>query len=255
MLYVGKGSHGRKDAHLPDKAGSALERQLDEIRRVGREPLVTVLAVNLTEDQAYLAEKAFIWRSGRWLANVSGGRFRENFRPPNTLDVSIPGFDTARGVFFVNVGAHFGPHRQWEDCYKYGFLAAGYGRAWSSQLDRLSVGDIVAAYMSKKGYVGIGRVVAPAVPAADFRFKGRPLSRRMLKGPELLHDADDAEQCEYLVHVKWIRRLPQEKARFRRRAGLFAARQIVASLCHQPSTLRFLEEQFDVKFNRLLASD
>jgi len=143
---------------------------------------------------------------------VSGGHFANNFRPPQTLDRSLPGFDTVNGIFFVNVAAHFGPHREWEDGYKYGFVAAGYGRKWSSQLDRLSVGDIVAAYFKedgyKKGYVGIGRVIAPSVPVADFRFNGRPLSRSMLKGPDLLHDADDAKECEYLVSVRWIKKMP-----------------------------------------------
>src|ERR1035437_5415608 len=104
----------------------------------------------------------------------------------------------------------------------------------SSQLDLLSVGNIVATYFSKKGYVGIGRVVAPSVPAADFRFNGRPLSRRMLKGPDLLHDAEDADDCEYLVSVKWIKKVPQEKAQWRRGARLRAARRIVASLSQQP---------------------
>ena len=153
-----------------------------------------------------------IWRTGESLTNVSGGHFANNFRPPQTLDRSLPGFDTVNGIFFVNVAAHFGPHREWEDGYKYGFVAAGYGRKWSSQLDRLSVGDIVAAYFKedgyKKGYVGIGRVIAPSVPVADFRFNGRPLSRSMLKGPDLLHDADDAKECEYLVSVRWIKKMP-----------------------------------------------
>jgi hypothetical protein len=259
MLYVGKGHGSRKNAHLPNKVGSALERQLHEIKQAGREPLIRVIAANLTEDQAFLVEKALIWRPGKSLANVSGGHFAANFRPPNTLDLSLPGFDTVHGIFFVNVAAHFGPHREWEDGYKYGFVAAGYGRKWSSQLDRLSVGDIVAAYFKKdgykKGYVGIGRVVGPSVPVADFRFNGRPLRRNMLEGRDLLHDADDAKQCEYLVSVRWIKKLPSEKAKFRSGARLYVARQAVASLSRQHKTLRFLEQQFNVNFGRLLAAN
>ena len=137
MLYVGKGRGGRKYAHLPNKAGSAKERQIHEIKRAGLEPLIRVVAADLTNEQALLVEKALLWRTGGSLTNVSGGHFAQNFRPPNTLHLSLPGFDTVRGIFFVNVGAHFGPHRQWDDCYKYDFLAAGYGRKHSSQLDRL----------------------------------------------------------------------------------------------------------------------
>jgi len=252
MLYVGKGKGKRKYAHLPNKAGKATERLIYEIKRAGLEPLIRVVATNLTEEQAFLVEKALIWRTGESLANVSGGHFADNFRPPNTLHLSLPGFDTVHGIFFVNVGAHFGPHRLWKDCYQYDFLAAGYGRESSSQLDRLSVGDIAAAYVSKKGYVGIGQVVAPSVPAADFRFKGRPLSRCLLNGPKLLHDKEDADKCEYLVAVKWIKKVSQEEAHWR--SGLYAARQIVASLAQQPKTQRFLELQFGVDFKKLLNS-
>lgn len=255
MLYVGKGKGSRKYAHLPNKAGTATERRIHEIERAGREPVVRVVAVNLTEEQALLVEKALIWRTGESLTNVSGGHFADNFRPPNTLDLELPGFDTVHELFFVNVGTHYGPdERQWEDCYKYGFLAAGYGRQASAQLDLLSVGDIVAAYFSKKGYVGVGRVVAPSVPAADFRFNGRPLTRHMLKGPALLHDAGDADVCEYVVSVKWIKKVPQEKAHWRKGAGLYAARQIVASLAKRRKTQQFLERQFGVDFKKLLDS-
>jgi hypothetical protein len=258
MLYVGKGCGNRRYAHLPNKVGSAKERRIHEIKRAGLEPLIRVVATNLTDEQALLVEKALLWKTGESLTNVSRGHFAENFRPPNTLHLSLPRFDIACGIFFVNVGAHFGPHRQWEDSYKYDFLAAGYGRENSSQLDRLSVGDIVAAYFKqegfKNGYVGIGRVIAPSVPVADFRYNGLPLNRCKLKGPDLLHDINDADECEYLVGVEWIKKVPKEEAKFRKRAGLFVARQIVASLSRQQKTLEFLQREFNVDFKKLLAA-
>lgn len=253
MLYVGKGKGSRKNAHMPNKAGSAKERQLHEIERAGLEPLIRVVAASLAEDQALLVEKALIWRVGGSLTNVSGGHFADKFRPPNTLHLSLPGFDTARGIYFVNVGD--GPDRQWEDSSKYGFLAAGYGRKYSSQLDRLEVGSIVGAYLTGAGYVGIGRVTAKAVPARDFRYHGRALRPRMLHGPKLLHDAEDDDECEYLVAVKWIKRVSREDARFRGRAGLFTPRRIVASLSEELKTLQYLEQQFRVSFRRLLAAE
>jgi uncharacterized protein len=98
---------------------------------------------------------------------------------------------------------------------------------------------------------GVGQVVAPSVPAADFRFNDRQLSQRML----LLHDAQNADKCEYLVGVKWIKKVPQEEARWRKGAGLWAARKIVASLAQQYKTQQFLERQFGVDFKKLLNSD
>jgi hypothetical protein len=194
-----------------------------------------------------------IWRTGGSLANVSGGHYADNFRPPNTLHLSLPGFDTARGIYFVNVG-EYPPNRLWEDCRRYGFLAAGYGRKYSLQLNRLEVGSIAVAYLNGNGYVGIARVVEKAVPARDFRYRGRPLRARMLKGPELLHDAEDDDECEYLVGVKWIKQVAREGAHFRRRAGLFTPQLIVASLSDKLTTLQFLEQKFKVNFGRLLAA-
>lgn len=251
MLYVGKGRGSRKHAHLPNKLGTAKERQIHEIKRAGLEPLIRVVATKLTEDQAYLVEKALIWRSGRWLTNLNTGRYAENFRPPDTLHLLLPGFDTARGVFFVNVGDW--PHRLWEDCQKFGFLAAGKGPQYSAQLNRLSVGDIVAAYLTGNGYVGIGQVTGAAVPVADFRFRGRRLSRRMLDGPDLLHDARDADRCEHLVAIRWIKKAARDDAQFRRKDGLFTTRQIVATLSSHLKTQQFLEKQFGVSFKKLLS--
>ena len=229
------------------------ERRIYEIKKAGKEPLIKTVAVNLTEDQAFLVEKALIWSLRKSLTNVSGGHFAKNFRPPHTLRESLPGFDTVHGIFFVNA-CHWDEGRHWEDCRKYGFLAAGYGRNWSEQLTRLEVGSIAAAYQKGAGYVGIGKVIAKAVPSRDFRYHGRPLRPSVLKGPELLHDADDDRKCDYLVAVEWKKHVPLKDAKFRRGAGLFTPRRVVASLSKQPKTLQYLEQQFKVNFERLLGA-
>jgi hypothetical protein len=99
------------------------------------------------------------------------------------MHLKIPEFDFYNGIFFVNVAE--GKHRSWDDCIKYGFLAAGNGRNWSEQLDRLNPGDVVAAYLRKNGegggYAGVGVVAARAVRVNQFRIKGRPLLKRNLK--------------------------------------------------------------------------
>jgi hypothetical protein len=254
MFYVGKGQHDRKDAHRSDKAGTAKERRIAEIKKAGLEPNIKVVAVKLTEDQAFLVETALMWRPRESLTNLTRGNYSENFRLPNTLHLSLPGFDTARGVYFVNVG-YYEENRNWVDCRKFDFLAAGYGRKHSAKLDLLEVGDIVAAFIKKAGYVGIGKVIAPAVPVSDFRFKGRSLTRRMLKGKDLLHHRSDKEKCDYLVKIEWIKTVPLENARFRKKAGLYAKQQIVASLSRQLKTLEFLQREFKVNFERLLAAN
>jgi hypothetical protein len=241
MFYVGKGQGSRKHAHQPDKAGNATQRRIHEVKKAGLMPLIKVIAANLTEDQAFLVEKALLWRTGAWLTNVSPGHFTDNFRPPNTLHLSLPGFDSTRGIYFANVGGNW-DHRQWDDCRKYGFLAAGFGRQYSSQLDRLEIGSLIVAYLSRHGYVGVGRVIAKPVPSRDFRHRGKPRRPKMLVGPKLLHDAKDYDECEHLIAVKWVKHVPQEDARFRRKTGLFTTQLIVASLAGQPKTLEFLQK-------------
>src|SRR5712691_815594 len=89
MFYVGKGQGSRKHAHQPQKLGTAKERRIHEIERAGLKPLIRIIAANLTEDQAFLVEKALIWRTGVWLTNMNPGHFSDNFRPPNTLHLSL----------------------------------------------------------------------------------------------------------------------------------------------------------------------
>src|SRR5207244_3477666 len=69
------------------------------------------------------------------------------------------------GFWFVNVGEN--EHRNWEDCVKYGFLAAG-GRPSTDQLAKLAPGSKVFAYMKGLGYVGYGKVLREACPVKDF---------------------------------------------------------------------------------------
>ncbi|WP_066320529.1 hypothetical protein [Bacillus sp. FJAT-29814] len=47
----------------------------------------------------------------------------------------------------------------------------------------------------KSGYVGIGKVADLSV-----------------KAPNMLHDVDDPEKCEYIVKVEWVKTVPKEDA-------------------------------------------
>src|SRR5258706_10119344 len=93
MFYVGKGKGGRKDAHRSDKAGTDKERRIADIKKAGLEPNIKVAAINLTEKEAFLVEKALMWRPRESLNNLTLGNYADNFRPPNTLHQSLPGFD------------------------------------------------------------------------------------------------------------------------------------------------------------------
>ena len=141
------------------------------------------------------------------------------------------------GVWFVNVGMDNQNARDWRQCREHGFLSAGGGARYSGPLRKLAVGSTVAAYQSGRGYVGIGKVVAEAVPAAQFKLAdGQPLAQHF---PGLV-SSSDPEKMEYAVRIEWSRAVSLEEAKWFR--GAFA-NQAVACKLRNPATLAMLREQ------------
>ena len=149
------------------------------------------------------------------------------------------------GYWFFNVGEFGGEHRNWDNCVRYGFLAAGW-RPSTDQLSRLSVGDKVFAYLKGKGggYVGLGEVTHERCPAKNFVPNGH---RKSLLDFELSadmgHHRNDPNKCEWVVGVKWKKTFPREKAKTF--SGAAAHRAIVCKLRDQ-RTLDFLFREFNV---------
>ena len=147
------------------------------------------------------------------------------------------------GQWFVNVGE--GENRNWDDCIKYGFLAAGYGRKYSDRLLNLARGSKVFAYMKGRGYVGYGEVVQEARPAKEFVPTGE--TRSILDLPivaeNMKHDRDDQDTCEWVVGVKWQQTVARDAAKWL--SGLFANQNIVCKLKDQ-RTVEFLRREFNV---------
>ena len=102
-FYFGKGKGSRKDAHLSDSSDSEKTKRIAAIHKAGLEPIIRVIARNLSEHDALLVEKTLLWKLGRGLTNVSSGHYSENFRPHNTIhtlrypcDILRPGSDCDR---------------------------------------------------------------------------------------------------------------------------------------------------------------
>jgi hypothetical protein len=153
--------------------------------------------------------------------------------------------------FFVAVGEN--NERNWDDMVQYGFVSAGHGDKYRKAMEKLFEGARVwAAIPSSRatggahGYVGVGTVTAAAVGvnAFDVEVDGRSMNilDAPLKAPNMGWDADDPEQCEYLVRVEWIDHRPREHAFWEK--GMFANQNVVAKL-RQPLTLQRLAEHFD----------
>jgi hypothetical protein len=156
---------------------------------------------------------------------------------------------TWSGFWFVNVGedAHRGEaeHRNWDDCVKYRFLAAGWERS-INQLKNLTPGSKVFAYMSGRGYVGYGEVVRQACPAKEFIPEGHTESilDLPLQAEDMDHDRDDLDQCEWVVGVKWHTTFSRDEAK--RFTDIFAKQHTVCRLRDQ-RTLTFLLREFNVQ--------
>lgn len=258
MFYVGKGIGKRKLAHLTDNAISQKTKIISEIKKEGLEPIIRVLAKDLTSDQAELVEKTLIWSNYESLSNVSTGAYSNNFRPEKTLHKDVKGFDYQTGVYYVNIGE--GDSRDWDDCSKYGFLCAGGDPKWRDPLKKLVKDDIVVAYLKGKGYVGIGKVTSEIQKAINFKFEGKRLMEyeSELIQPHIFDNAENPDLAQYVVGVDWIKVRTKDNACWKRGTKtekdkqLFTTQLVVASLLNQVYTLEYLEKEFGVKFNDLI---
>lgn len=249
-FYYGKGKGSRRFAHLSDGADSEKASRIRAIKAEGQLPTIRTVAAGLTEQEAHLIETTLIWKLGRGLTNKASGRFVSLFRPRNTLHRELPGFDFQNNIYYFNVGE--GTHRNWDDCRRLGFLSAGQGPQWRDQIRDLAVGDIVVAYLKGKGYVGVGKITASAVPYLDFRYEGRLLQDFDLAAKEMGENSDDPANSEYVLRIEWLATVSRTDAKWRRRSGLFTTQLIRASLDHQPTTIAFIEKEFDINLKALI---
>ena len=249
-FYFGKGRGSRKNAHLSDNSDSEKAQRISEIRAAGLEPIIRVIARELSEHDALLVEKTLLWKMGRMLTNVASGHYVEKFRPHNTLHVQLSGFDFQNGLFYYNVGE--GPHRHWDDFRELGFISAGQGKRWREAMRGFQPGDVVAAYLKGHGYVDVGRVLERARPVRDVSIDGRPLLSYDLRRPSMAENAECDERSEYVCPVDWIATVDRDEAKWQSNAGIYSSTHVRASLDGQPFTIAYLAEQFAVDLHALV---
>lgn len=152
----------------------------------------------------------------------------------------------------VNIGQDEENVRNWQDCMKFGFVAAGGGPKYKRFMERLPIGARIFAYIKGKGYVGVGEVVDTAVPAKDFISDAYPdttlyeLYKRdssLFVASDFFHDIEDFDNCEYLTKVKWIDHKPEEKAYWEK--NLRTNQNVVFQLTHS-FTIEKLTRFFDL---------
>jgi len=145
-----------------------------------------------------------------------------------------------------------GPHRNWDDYTKYGFVSAGQGARWRDVICGFNKGDVIVAYLRGKGYVGVGRIKEPAKRIRDVIIGSRRLLDLELKCNNMDDNMDDPELSEYVAPVDWICRFSRKEAKRKPNAGLYTTTHVRASLDNQPRTIQYIQQQFDVNLPELV---
>lgn len=248
-FYYGKGQGSRKDAHLHDHGKSSKTKRIREIKKEGLQPIIRVIARGLSEQEALLVEKTLLWKLGKWTANIASGHFARKFRPHNSLHKRLTGFDFQTGLYYYNVGE--GKHRVWDDYRKFSFISAGQGDRWGRAMRGFNIGDTFVAYLSRHGFVGVGRIMSEAKMIRDVNVNGKPLLSLPLACRKMSEHCDSKRKSEYVCLVKWIKSVPKSKAKSVHHEGLFTTQQVRAALKDQ-KTVKFIERKFKVKLDKYI---
>ena len=213
-FYYGKGRGKRKFSHLKGTSDTEKTKRIKQIRKEGLDPIIKVIAAGLTEDEALLIETTLLWKLGRFTDNITAGNRSRKFRPQDSLHINIPGFYFNNEIYRFNAGEHKEgnkPGRRWEDYYKYNFICAGGGEKYIAHMKILEKGDMVVVYLTGKGFVGIGKIRAKAVPAKDFKVRGKSILDINTIG-SYDRNVNQPNKCQYIAGLKWIKKLERDKA-------------------------------------------
>ncbi len=252
LFYVGKGKGGRKQSHLRDFSKSQKVEIIKAIELENLDPIIKVIAKDLSEDEALLIESTLIWEHFDSLSNKVKGNYSKHFRPLNTMHRDIQGFDYKNNIYYVNVGE--GDTRDWIDCKKFNFICAGGDPKWSDPLLRLQDGDIILAYLKGKGYVGLGRVIQKRVKAIDFKVNKKNLTdfTDILVQKNIFKDSNVDALAQYCVGINWIKTVEKEDAIWEKRKDLFTTQLVVASMLNQLKTIQYLSKKFELDIFSLI---
>jgi hypothetical protein len=151
------------------------------------------------------------------------------------------------GEFYVSFGDS--SERSWEEARQYGFISAGGGEWYCRTLKLLNEGDLIWAKVPRAGFVGVGRVLGPAVREFEFEFKNSDGSRiesrnALVRASYHRQQRNNPDDAEWFVPVRWLETVSVESAF--NEVGLFGNQNTVC----QPTTPKWrhtverLKQQF-----------
>lgn len=118
------------------------------------------------------------------------------------------------GEFYHSFG--HGIERSWDEAVQYGFICAGGAPWYSRTLQLLTPGDRVWVKIPGTGFVGVAEVLGQPEAAKSFQVNTQDGLKPVLEVANLANYhrqfADDAQNCEYFVPVKWLQTVSVEGA-------------------------------------------
>ncbi|HWQ51447.1 MAG TPA: endonuclease NucS domain-containing protein [Terriglobales bacterium] len=116
------------------------------------------------------------------------------------------------GEYYISYGVD--QNRSWKDAVRYGFISAGGGPWYTKTLSILSPGDRIWVNIPHVGYVGVGEVQERATKAGESKFIVDGQEKRFydLELEGAYYRAENDENAEYLVKVKWLKTVDVKKA-------------------------------------------
>ena len=162
------------------------------------------ISINAIQFQIFAdGESQFLSRS--WLVDPAVTQFA-----PSVTRKSDAAWN---GEFYVSFGE--GDTRSWEDAERLGFISAGGGAWYSRTLTMLHEGDRVWVRIPQVGFVGVGKVIGPAVPIQDFNVDMDGVSvpfAQTAMGAKYHNDPTHPEDDEWFVPIEWIRTVTSSQA-------------------------------------------
>jgi hypothetical protein len=118
--------------------------------------------------------------------------------------------------WFFNIGEVGPTPYSWDDSRKYSFICAGGQKRYRKIMQKFKLGDVIYAYVSEYGYVGVGTVTRLAVPFREATLEdGKTKVMDLQQAGKLAGNYDnssDDDKCEWIVLVKWEKAVDKNQA-------------------------------------------
>jgi hypothetical protein len=118
--------------------------------------------------------------------------------------------------WFFNIGEVGPDSYSWNDSQKYSFICAGGGKRYRQIMQNLKRDDIVYAYVSGSGYVGVGTVTKEAMPFREATLEdGKKKLVDLRQAGQLAgtySDSSDDDKSDWIVLVKWEKAVEKSQA-------------------------------------------